>query len=408
MLMTMLVTLMTASVLQAGDWPYYRGAGPADLPTALPKGEWKPLWTAKMSGECHAGIAVAEGVAVVADHGDGKDIYRAHDAVTGKELWKKDFENKDESNMDYGPAPRATPLIIKGKVVVVGAYGDVHGLDLKTGKELWSKSYSKDYEASDPGMWGFCTSPIAAGGNAILFPMNLVAVNPDNGNTVWKTETSGQTYSTPIVGKFGGVEQIVGFDSGKLNGWDSKTGKKIWSIGVTPGPNGIVGSPSALNGKVVFSIEGEGTKMFTFGDDGKAIKEAAGANDGLAPDTYSSGTVGDFVLGPSGGLICLDGTDKLKELWLNDKDDVLSGAAHIIGGKDSALIFSNSGGVALIKVKKDGPEVLGSRSLYGGGFSFPAVANGRLYVRDRGKLSCYDFSGKAGESGGGNAGGGEE
>ena len=49
--------------------------------------------------------------------------------------------------MAYGIGPRATPAIYKGKVIVIGAFGDVHCYDLKTGRELWKKDYRRDFGA---------------------------------------------------------------------------------------------------------------------------------------------------------------------------------------------------------------------------------------------------------------------
>jgi outer membrane protein assembly factor BamB len=398
----MTVMVMTASLMvatltgaQGADWARYRGATVPELPQSLPKGKWEPLWKMAMSDECHAGIAVADGVVVVPDRGDGHDFYRAYDAVTGKQLWENKYPNERE--MDYGPGPRATPLIYKGKTYVVSAFGEAYCFDLKTGKEVWKKNYS-DYGGSDPGMWGYCTSPIEVNGKVILFPSDLVAVDPDTGKEAWRGSASGPSYATPIVGKFGGVEQIVGFDGGSLNGWDAKSGKPLWNKSVSTGDGFIVPSPVVVGDKVFFSHAGEGAKLFSFDADGKIANEPAGENADLNPDTLSPAAIGNFVLGPSAGLMCLDAKDGLKQLWLEDKDDVLSGAQHIVPGKELVLVFSDSGSVALVKIGAERPTVLGSHKIYGGSFSFPAVANGRLYVRDSSHLYCYDLTGKSSDA----------
>lgn len=389
----LLVTTMTGA--SGADWPQYRGKGVPELPKSLPKGKWEPVWKAGMSGDCHAGIAVAEGVVVVPDCGDGHDYYRAYDVATGKQLWEKKYSNERE--MDYGPGPRATPLIYKGKTYVVSAFGEVYCFDLKTGNEVWKKTYA-DMGGGEPDGWGFCTSPIEVNGKVILFPGDLVAVDPDTGKEAWRGKAGGPAYATPIVGKFGGVEQIVGFDGGSLNGWDAKSGKHLWKREVSTGAGYIVPSPIAVGDKVFFGHDGEGSKIFEFGADGKIAAEPLAENENLKPDTLSPASIGQFVIGPSAGLMCLDAKNGLKELWLQDTDDVLGGTAHIIPGKENVLVFSDGGAVALVKIEAEKPTVLGSHKIYGGSFAFPAVANGKLYVRDGKHLYCYAFDAKPAEA----------
>ncbi len=393
-MMVMAVCGVMAASVASADWPNYRGAGVAELPASLPKGKWEPLWKEAAMGKCHAGIAVAEGAVLVPDHGKGKDWYRAFDAETGKELWKRDFENDRE--MDYGPGPRATPLIYKGKAYVVSAFGEVYCFDLKTGKTIWNKAYAKDFGAEDPTMWGFTTSPFEAGGNVILFPDAIVALKPDTGETVWSTRTKGASYATPIVGKFGGVEQIVGLDAGSLNGWDIKTGKRLWGVDVSAGQGWICPSPVRVGDKVFIAHEGEGAKLFGFGEEGKVNPKPLGENEEMAHDTFSPAAFGDLVLGPSAGLMCLDATDGLKKLWTEDEDDLLGGVQHIIPGKNHVLVVSESGEVGLLSVNKEGATILGKHKLSRGSLSFPAIAGGRLYIRDDKFIYCYDFTGKTG------------
>ncbi len=123
----------------AADWPQWRGAGRDGHVTTLPKTmpEMKPLWEQRVAGPCDAGIGVAGGLLVMADHDDTQDYYRCYAAADGKALWQRSFPNDRE--MDHGSGPRATPLFHKDKVYVLSAFGELYCFDLKTGNTVWQK-----------------------------------------------------------------------------------------------------------------------------------------------------------------------------------------------------------------------------------------------------------------------------
>jgi len=49
--------------------------------------------------------------------------------------------------LDYGNSPRATPLIDKGKVYLLGAFGDLHCVNLADGSVVWKKNIVREYNA---------------------------------------------------------------------------------------------------------------------------------------------------------------------------------------------------------------------------------------------------------------------
>jgi PQQ-dependent dehydrogenase (methanol/ethanol family) len=96
-----------------------------------------------------AGIACCDVVNRGASYADGKIVYNtldaqtiAVDAATGKELWRTRV-----GNIDVGETVTMAPLIVKDKVIVgnaggeLGVRGWVLALDLATGRELW-RAYS--------------------------------------------------------------------------------------------------------------------------------------------------------------------------------------------------------------------------------------------------------------------------
>ena len=59
--------------------------------------------------------------------------FRSFDAASGKELWNFAYTTDYVDSFGFDNGPRAAPTIAVGKVIVHGADGMVHAIDLKTG-----------------------------------------------------------------------------------------------------------------------------------------------------------------------------------------------------------------------------------------------------------------------------------
>lgn len=389
-----------APVAEAADagWPGWRGPTHdgqySEIPQTMP--EVKLLWKSRMAGRCDAGLAAAEGVVVAAD-GDGRrnDYYWCFDAATGKELWMAKTSNGRQ--LDYGSAPRATPAIYKGKAITIGAFGDVQCFDLKTGRVVWKKHYIKDYRAGKVPTWGFAAAPLIFDDKLIITPNALMALNPNTGKTIWTAKTAGANYSAFAAGKVGGVRQIIGYDAATVGGWDIASGKQLWGMPADNSKGYIVPSPVLTGGKLVLATESEDTRMYKFGAGGVLNVEPLAENADFNPEMATPTVQGDVLLGVCNGLICMDPNDSLKTLWIQNKEDSFLGMAHIIATKDRALVFGDKGEMVMIRATRKKCEILGRIKLSGtkGKASVvwapPAIADGRIFVRDEKYLYAYEM-----------------
>lgn len=376
------------------DWPQWRGvnrdANVAQLPTALPAA-LKPAWQFKVAGECHAGPAVAEGIVVVPDHDETSDYYRALDLATGKELWVNKLPH--ETQMEYGSGPRATPVIAGGKVVVVGARGDIHCYNLKSGKELWTKDYAKDFEAGEAPNWGFCGSPVLVGDKVVFNTggkATLVALKIEDGQTVWQSPGGGVEYSSFILGTFGGVQQLVGVDD-SLSGYDAATGKRLWKIEIDHGQGYVCPTPVNLGGKLLLSDKANKTQLFTFKDGGAIEPKAVAQNEDIGTESLSPTAFGDLIFhAGADGLVCLDGKE-LKTLWSIGEDRALGSDLFLILAKDRGLAIGPNGHAALFSYSREGGKVISSVRISDGGWAHPVVAGTKLIARDKEAVYCYEL-----------------
>ncbi len=376
--------------ISSQDWPGWRGPTHdgqcAEIPPAMP--ELKLLWKQRVAGRCDAGLAAADGV-VVAPDSDGRrnDYYWCFDAATGKELWNARIANGRQ--MAYSSAPRATPCIYKGKVVTIGAFGDVHCYDLKTGKSVWEKNYRKDFGApAKPPEWGYAVAPLIFDDKLILMPGDLVALDPNTGRTIWRARTAGPNYSSFTPAAVGAVREVVGYDANSVGGWDIASGKRIWSMPVDNSKTYIVPSPVVLGPKLLLATESDKTRLYNFAAGGAIDTMPLGENGNLRPEMATPTVVGGLVLGISNGLVCLDPNDGIKTLWIQKTEDAFQDMAHIVATGDRAMVFGDRGDMVMIRATREKCEILGRAKLCGGQakdavvWSHPAIAGGVIFIRD--------------------------
>jgi outer membrane protein assembly factor BamB len=384
----------SGSPVSSTDWPQWRGVNRdghvASLPRTMPS--LKLLWKQPAGNACDAGIAVAGGLVLVPDHDEKNDYYRCFDAAKGTEVWTRTFPNDRE--MDYGAGPRATPLVHGEKVYALGAFGDLHCFDLKTGKTLWEKNFLKDFGVAKELKWGYCSSPLIAGGKLIVNPGGkaaIAALDPETGKVLWEGEGGKANYSSFIAGTFGGVEQVVGHDDAALGGWDLATGKRLWSVPMEQGDGFIVPTPVNVGGKLLVTDQKNETQLFAFGKDGAINKEPAAKSEDLAPEVMTPVAARDMVIGVSKGLLCLDAANDLNALWsVKNEPAFKKNYCHLILAQDVGLAFSE-GTAVLFTFNREGIKVLGKTKLCKKTSMHPTVAGDRLYARDSEMVYCFDL-----------------
>lgn len=385
----LLALLCAATACRAADdWPGFRGPNGDGTVARLPE-TWSPpklLWKQPVDGECHAGMAVAGGVLVTPEHDEKEDLYRCRDARTGAERWVRRFANDRE--MPYGAGPRAHPLICGERVFVMSAFGEFYCLDLKTGRTLWEKDFRKDFDVRAVPTWGFCGSPILAGGKLLMHPKNLAALDPETGRLLWEGKASATNYSTPIAGRFGGVEQVITFDANSLGGWDLATGTRLWKLPVANGHGYIVPSPVKVGPNILIAPGDEDAQLLGFNADGRIEPEPLAASGRLSSEVPTATVAGARILGAAPGLVLLD-AKTLKQLWSNRKERMLRGDLHIIAARDRVLCFTTKGQMALLAIKPDRLAILGSEKLCEKTLIHPSIAGACIYVRDAENVYCY-------------------
>jgi len=137
----------------------------------------------------------------------------------------------------------APPKIYNDKIYVnVGHQLFCH--DLLTGNQIWSRQFSQDFMFS-----GFIIEEgkiIANNEDTFTY-----CLNPENGDIIWKTESSG---TCSRMSYLNGIVYFVGGSTGKLHAIDVSTGEHVWKISA-----GNLGEDSTNNFKTnaVYVFEAE-------------------------------------------------------------------------------------------------------------------------------------------------------
>jgi len=387
----------TASGAPAGDeWPQWRGSGRNGvvpwLPERLP-GRPNVLWRTKLTGAGLSGIVVSGGRVIVADRDptDRIDVFRCLKAETGDELWTHQYPAMGD--LDYGNSPRATPLVHGGLVYLLGAFGDLSCVKLADGSLVWQKSFTRDFGAKVP-TWGWSSSPLVVDGRLIVNPgaegASLAALDPKTGAVLWQTPGKGAAYASFIVGTFGGVRQIVGYDAISLGGWDPATGRRLWVLLPPFSGDFNVPTPVELDGRLIVATENNGTRLYGFDDRGVIQPKPLAEHEDLAPDTTTPVVAGGRLLGAWGDLFCLDPAGVLAEQWTG-ADDAFEDHVSLLTDGRRLLVTSAEGELLLVDVTGDDYRLISKLPLFGDDaevLSHPALVGRKLYVRDGRSVIC--------------------
>lgn len=341
------------------------------------------------------GIAADDRLVVVTgrDPLDESDYYQAFDARTGKRRWQLLVPAKGK--LDYGNAPRATPLLLEDRVILLGAFGQLLSIARDSGAIQWQRDLRVDFPGELP-TWGYCGSPLHWDGMLLLQTThpeaNLVCLEASSGKEIWCSRTEGLAYSSFILRRLPSGLELIGYDARSLGGWDAATGQRKWAIRPKNSGDFNVPTPMLRGNQLWLATENNGTRRYELPEQGNPGEPAA-TNSTLSPDSHTPVLIGDCLLGMWNGLHCLK-ADSLETVWSNEADE-FGGYGSIIGSDSRALILTQYGDLILLDLT--GPEYreLGRCRLGEAEeietHAHPALCGNRLYVRYGKELLCVEL-----------------
>lgn len=377
------------------DWPQFRGAERSGraavdgLERAWPADGPRVAWRRPL-GPGFSGISVADGAAY-ALFGEGDKEYAARlDAATGKEVWRAEIGPLFEEQ--FGNGPRSTPTVDAGRVFAFSSTGVLNALDAATGTKIWSID-AKELGARVP-MRGFCPSPLVDGDLLVLEVgagegKGVLALDKATGELRWSARDTPGGYSSPIAVEIDGVRQLVFIHTGGREIVSLlPDGSVHWTHPWAPGaiampvfvpPNRILVSASADVGATLLEVGR--------GDDGKPtvteVWHTRQLKNHFSSSVHVDGTIYGFDMGTLRAIDAATGESKWAQRGL--------GTGSLIAADGLLYVLSDRGRLVLVEATPEQYRELGSVQVFESRtWTAPALADGKLYLRDHAELVCVE------------------
>ncbi|QDU88696.1 Outer membrane protein assembly factor BamB precursor [Pirellulimonas nuda] len=381
-----LSALLTTAAASADDWPQFRGVGSSSIaaPTSLPT-EWSTdtgagiAWHADLPGKgVSSPIIVGGRVFVTASSGPREDRLHvlAFDAVSGKQLWHRQFWATGRT-LCYRTSAVAAPTPASDGAHVFALYSsnDLVCFDLD-GNLCWQRSLAEEH----PGLGndiGMASSPTVADGAVVVLCESQTAsfsaaYEAADGAKRWEIARPKESCWTSPIAVDGGV-CLQG--EGGLTMLDPATGDVRWKQEMECAG---ISSPTAY-GDLLFVSSG-GLTAIDIAGDGAVAWRASGLQSSSPSPVVTDGLV--LLLNRAGvltGASATDGSPKLKlrlggSFW----------ATPVVVG-DRAYLFNDAGAAFAVSLDGKG-ELLGKSEMGDAIYASPAVADGGLFVRSHARL----------------------
>ena len=398
----------------ASDWPQWRGPARNGISTETgllkqwPAGGPKLLWQINDIGDGYSTPAVVGNrIYVMSNRGLDNEFVQALSTQDGKVIWTTRVGKVGNPNQNPPyPKARSTPTVDGDLIYALGSDGDLACVEAKTGKVRWQKNVRQEF-GGEPGEWAYSESPLVDGDVVVVTPggaqATLVALNKKTGAVIWKSAVPGGDaagYASAIMVQAAGRKQYVQFLSKGLVGVDAKTGQFLWRYAeVAKGP-AQMWTPNARGESVYAGANGVGGGLVHLKTDGTA--EQVYFERGLPNGVGGAVLIGDYLYGTEAGqkLVAIEfATGKAK--WQAES----IGWSSVAYADGLLYLHGVNGEVALVEATPEAyrlkgrftptaqPEHKKVGPFPEGAFSYPVIANGRLYIRDLGTLWVYDIKG---------------
>ena len=396
-------------------WPGFRGANREGVYTGPTlRTDWnekapKPAWKTKVGGG-HSSMTIANGRLFTLEQWKSGEAVTAYNLTDGKGLWRHVYPGKFNDSWGMGGiGPRTTPTWDEGRLFTLGGEGQLFCLEANTGKVVWQKNIYDAFGTRNL-PFGASASPLVAGEKLIITAGarkgkakdTVFALDKRTGEILWRTAAENQAYMSPMITTLAGREQLLLGAGREIQGLSLEEGKILWSMKWTVSGGNNIAQPIVVDGTHVFMSAGYGKGCGlvevsqTDGEfsakliwENKRLKNKFTSSVLHEGDIYGLDSSGDGNTGGGDGanLVCLKAQTG-DEVWRGEN----YGHGQLLLAQGHLIIQCQNGDLALVKATPDSPQQIARfPSLPGKTWNHPALAGGRLYVRNSKEMICYDI-----------------
>ena len=385
------------------------------------------LWV-KEIGTSYGAPTIANGqVYIFARHGDMARL-TCLESDTGNELWQYEYPTHYEDMYGYNNGPRCCPIVDEDRVYIFGAEGELHCVSTQNGKRLWKVDTATKFNVVQ-NFFGVASAPavegklliVQVGGSPPGTPKNIwasngkpepngsgiVAFNKHTGEIVYQIADRLSSYASPIFATINGRRWGFAFLRGGLIGFEPETGKidfhypwrhpKIESVNASCPvvyKDLVFISESYGIGSSVIQVRPGGYKV-VWQDRANSRNKAMELhwNTAIHHQGYLYGSSGRHAGGAD--LRCVEFKTG-KVMWRQRVNE----RASLLWVNDYFIYLGEYGRLMLLKCTHEKAELIsqtvptdknGRQLINYPAWAAPVLANGRLYVRGKNRLVCFEL-----------------
>jgi outer membrane protein assembly factor BamB len=300
-------------------------------------------------------------------------VDKAHDVVLclnaedGKTLWQAKFDGKAQ-----GHGSSATPCVADGRVYATGTDGFVYCFDIEDGKEVWKKQVGNGARNS---------SPLVTDGVAVTFAGALTALDAGTGEVKWTCKEVSSANSSPSLWTHGEKNYIVANGRKGVACVDPADGKVLWTV---KGGGGNCSAAVSGDHAAVLTSKLRVFKMTP--EKAEKVWEVDLKDRGASPIIHDGHVYGIA----KGRAVCVEletGTVK----W-DQKAKIAEISSPILA--DGKIFIYGGGGIMMIGADPEKCTMMGTMKCPLAVCTSPAIMDGRMYLRMKDSVACYDFTKK--------------
>lgn len=351
------------------------------------------LWRVKV-GDGFSGPVVADGVTYLFTREGDREVLSAYDSTNGKPRWKNELPTSYSDDFGMGDGPKATPAVAGGRVFAFGPAGQLRAVSVSDGKLLWQFDCAKRFGA-DKGFFGFASSPLAVADRVVVQAggegAGIVAFAGADGKVLWKTGSDEAGYGSPVPLVMDGRTNVLCFNRAGAVALDLATGAEAFRFPWRSRMNASVNAASPVVSKAgVLVTASYGTGAAFFKPAKGTVESLWSGDESISAHFATPVEAGGFLYGFHGrqesgpDFRCVElSTGKVR--WsLN-----AFGSGSVLRAGERLLVLTEKGELAVFATNPAKAEELGRYQVAGNGSrAVPALADGRLYLRDRANLIC--------------------
>ena len=404
----------------AQDWPQWRGpnrdavSAEKNLLQEWPEKGPPLVWKSRQVnddkqgslGKSWSSMAIAAGKLFTMGSRENSCFVFCLDEQTGKLLWA----TRIDGGADH---PHSTPTVDGDKVYALSLGGTLACLDTVKGDIVWKKDLEKEFKGVRAKYGGYSESPLIDGDKLVCTPggdhATMVALKKQTGEVIWTTPIKGAgeaSHSSIVIAEVGGIRQYITLAGSKdqgLVGVHAANGKFLWNYNGAAGGTAQAPTP-IVKGDLVFTVTGfsGGASLVQLVPDGDGIKAKEVYHlKGTTLENLYGGCVlvGDKIYGghgqSDGHPFCLD--MKSGKFDWKPVRGAGKGSAGVVYADGHLYFRYEDNVIALIEATPAGYKLKSKFQIPGDldkGFPLPVVVHGRLFIRAKDEVLCYDIKQK--------------